>query len=211
MTPIDQQETLEAARVYAYDRFPTLMAAASRYRWELLGRSVRPSHGVKHLALRRYASRYALRTLIETGTYRGHMVASTRNLFASIYSIELNEDFYQAACKRFAAFPHIHLIHGDSANALPQLLATLSTPCLFWLDAHYSGAGTARGDSDTPILAELRCVLSHRVEGHVVLIDDACDFNGNDGYPTLSGLRQFVAGLRPNAAVLVQDNIIRIV
>jgi hypothetical protein len=202
---------LEATRTYIYDHFPMVMTAVSRYRWKLQGRQDRPSHGVKHRALQHYAMRFKLHTLIETGTFHGHMIASTKNLFSSIYSIELDAGNYYAARTRFAEYPHIHLIHGDSAQMLPRLLSEISSPCIFWLDAHYSGAGTARGDVSTPILSELGCILSHTITGHVVLIDDACDFNGTEDYPTIDEVRRFVAAYRPEARIEVKDNIIRIV
>src|SRR3990167_3220711 len=63
---------------------------------------------------------------------------------------------------------------------------------LFWLDAHYSGTGTARGRKDTPIARELKAILTHRVRNHIIIIDDARLFNGQNSYPKLTWLRKLI-------------------
>jgi hypothetical protein len=80
---------------------------------------------------------------------------------------------------------------------------------LFWLDGHYSGGPTGRGDSDTPIRAELATVLGgpHR---HAVLVDDAHCFTGEGDYPTLDEVKTIATQLRPDAQVAVMDNVITI-
>jgi hypothetical protein len=68
---------------------------------------------------------------------------------------------------------------------------SLVEPALFWLDGHYSGGVTARGESDTPIYAELVHVLgsSHK---NVIVIDDARCFGSGAKYPTIEALTAFV-------------------
>jgi hypothetical protein len=71
-------------------------------------------------------------------------------------------------------------------------LARLSEPACFWLDAHFSGEGTARGAADTAICGELEAILKHPVRGHVILVDDARYFRGKSGYPSLDELLAWV-------------------
>jgi hypothetical protein len=148
--------------------------------------------------------------LVETGTYFGEMIAATYSEFAEIYSIELSADLYQRACTMFEKCPKVHLMHGDSASVLGHLLQQITQPCVFWLDAHYSGDGTARGIHDTPILSELQCILSHPVTSHVILIDDARCFDGKGIYPALAELEGLVRGRDLGYSFEVVDDIIRI-
>jgi hypothetical protein len=187
------------------------MSTLSFWKWTLAGQPVPPTHGLKHHVLKQHALEFQLDTLIETGTFLGNMIASTASLFKHIYSIELDEELYNSAKTRFARVPHITLLHGDSAQLLPAVLASISHPCLFWLDAHYSGGITAKGAVETPILSELACILSHRLHNHVVLIDDAREFTGAHDYPTLTAVRDLVAQHRPQSVIRVQHDIIRII
>jgi hypothetical protein len=180
-----------------------------RYRLGLWKR-ISPPHAVKRRAVRGYAARYGARTLIETGTYLGDMIAAMARSFDELHSIELSEVFYEKARARFAGRPHVHVHLGDSAAELGKIVAGLRGRALFWLDAHYSGGTTARGAIDTPIADELRTIFSAGGVGHVILVDDARDFNGTAGYPTIDGVREIVRTLAPQYAVEVRDDIIRI-
>jgi len=131
-----------------------------------------------------YKNRFNPKIFIETGTYHGNMVNAMKDRFEKIYSIELGDELYEAAKKRFANNKHIEIIHGDSGKELSRLLGRISEPALFWLDAHYSGGITARGSIDTPIERELQVIMQHPIKEHVILIDDARHFTGTNNYPT---------------------------
>lgn len=180
-------------------------------RWQKAGRPQPTPQACKRVLIQDVATRFATRVLIETGTNFGHTVSSAIGCFDTIYSIELNEALWQTAAKRFARHRHVQLRHGDSARELAGILAELSEPALFWLDAHYSGAGTARGALDSPIMLELSAIAQHTVRDHVLLIDDARMFDGSDGYPTIAGCRESAAAWWPTHDFDVQDDVIRIV
>jgi hypothetical protein len=180
-------------------------------RWVDLGSTGQPPHTYKQAVLREYAQQHALRTLIETGTFRGDMCFALRNDFDSIITIELSERFHEIASFRLRRFAHIELLLGDSAQVLPRVLERLTSPALFWLDGHYSGGITAQAALDTPILAELRPLLEHPIKGHVVLIDDARLFDGTNDYPKLDDLQRWVHELNLDMSFEMRDDIIRIV
>ncbi|MFP3389260.1 FkbM family methyltransferase [Brevibacillus sp. SIMBA_040] len=175
-----------------------------------------PPYDVKTAAVKEYGSRHQIRTLIETGTFHGYMVAAQKQHFNQIYSIELDDALFLAAKNNFAGEAHISILHGDSSKVLPSLLASINEPCLFWLDGHYIPLSieSAKGDLDTPILEELATILSHHVTDHVILIDDARCFIGPNpllkDYPTIEDLKQYVATLRPDLHFEVKNDIIRI-
>jgi hypothetical protein len=169
-----------------------------------------PLHAVKEAAVRHYARHFGLRSFVETGTYMGDMVYAVGDLFNSIVTVELDGALCRAARWRLRKLPHAAVVQGDSSEVLPKVLTRLTEPSLFWLDAHYSGWPTARTDVDTPIRGELDAILTHDVTDHVVLIDDACCFDGQNNYPALGELRRVVAELRPEMAFDVRDDIIRL-
>jgi len=168
-----------------------------------------PPPGIKQRILRGYGTHYRLRVFVETGTYRGNTVAALKDDFDKIYSVELDNVLYERAKRRFQSVKHIEIRHGDSGTELPHILNTLTQPALFWLDAHASGGDTAKGETYTSILDELRHILPSEHK-HVILIDDADSFGTYD-YPTLSELEQFVFSHRKNARMEIRDTIIRIV
>ena len=178
--------------------------------WEERGRPLPGPGHFKQTVLLEYGQKFGLNTLIETGTYTGDTLAALKNEFERIYSVELNPELVRRVRERFRDEPHISILHGDSAARLPEILAEVRTPALFWLDSHYSGGVTALGSQITPILEELDAILAHPVRGHVLLIDDARDFRPDKGHPTLDALKAFIAARRPELQFAVEDDIIRV-
>src|SRR5688500_15056436 len=103
-------------------------------RWRNAGRPVPPPHAVKVAAVRDYAKRFGAEILIETGTFRGAMVYAQRRHFKRIFSIEIDPALHAAAVKLFQDSPNVHLVLGDSSEALPRVLGQLNERCIFWLD-----------------------------------------------------------------------------
>jgi len=178
--------------------------------WMLKGRRLPPPSAFKQRIIAKFAGQYSLKNMIETGTHYGDMVAAMQTHFHRIDSIEIYEPLYMKALERFAGDKNIYLHYGDSEKILPAILAALTEPALFWLDAHYSGEGTGKGILDTPILKELKFILAHPLNKHVILIDDARLFVGQDGYPSVAELRDFLDRQSPERQFVVQDDIIRI-
>lgn len=177
--------------------------------WKAQGKPLPVSYRSKHDALREAAQRFHTRILVETGTYLGDTLFMLAPDFDTLYSIELSPLFHQKAKHRFQDLPKIHLIQGDSGKALFQLVPTLHTPALFWLDGHYSGGVTAKGDKDCPVMEELAAIFQSPL-AHVIYIDDARLFVGKDDYPTLDALRAFVQQHRPDYALQVENDCIRL-
>ena len=175
-----------------------------------MGLPALPPHILKQRIVKEYADRYSIRTFVETGTYLGDMVAATRGKFDKIVSIELDVTLWKTAKEKFASYEHISILQGDSSTILPSVVASISEPCLFWLDAHYSGGTTARGETETPIMKELHTVLDREGAGDVILVDDARLFVGKDDYPTVEQVRNLVAETRPDMSLESKDDIIRI-
>ena len=180
------------------------------WNWDRGGRVGPRPNLLKQKDVKDYAREFDLRTLIETGTYHGAMVSATKDIFSRIVSIELDKTLHERAKKKFSRYGHISILQGDSGEVLGNLLPSITEPCLFWLDAHYSGGPTAKGRIETPILQELQHVLHHPVAGHVILIDDARCFVGQNDYPTIEEVRELVLGPHSDWVVEVKDDMIHI-
>jgi hypothetical protein len=180
------------------------------FEWEKTKSPVTPPHKVKQMVITEYSKNYNCSILVETGTYKGDMMAAQRGNFKRLYSIELSEILWEDAVQRFKGDPNIILLQGDSSVVLKELAPKITESAVFWLDGHYCGEGTAIGEKECPIYDEIQAVFKNDI-GHVMLIDDARCFVGERDYPTISELTSFVKKLNNNYKVTIADDIIRIV
>ena len=179
-----------------------------RLAWRLKGSPLPPPHEVKQRHLLTLRNKWPADTLIETGTYRGKMVFAMRPYFPQVYSIELAPELASKAQKVFEKVPTVHIVHGDSGTMLPRIVETLKGPAIFWLDGHYSGGETAQSSEHSPLRAELGCIFSSPVKGHVIAIDDAHLFNGKDGYPSHEELQHMVSDMAAEYDIEFRNNIV---
>lgn len=112
------------------------------------------------------------RQFVETGTFRGDTAQWASEHFDEVYTIELSPEYHAAALNRFAANTRVRPLSGNSAEVLAALVAKMSAPALFWLDAHWSGLDTSGRDHECPLLQELAAINASPLD-HVVLVDDA--------------------------------------
>lgn len=178
--------------------------------WEKSGaRPPMPNSGKQQVVIE-YIKKCAPDVFIETGTYKGKMVYAVMPYIKEVYSIELDQTHFEKAWKRFGGYPNVHILQGQSGEVLSNILKNINKRCLFWLDAHYSGGSTARGETDTPIMQEMKCILNHaEAEQHVILIDDARLFTSHSDYPALNTLKSFVLDTYPEWTFQVKDDIVR--
>ena len=131
-----------------------------------------------------------------------------RELYAKVISIEIDDTLYQKAAARFADDAGVQIVHGDCSKELLVVLATLREPAVFWLDGHYSGAGTGKGDLEDPILVSLGQITTHPVKEHVIFIDDARNFDGRGGRPDLSEVCSRLKTINRNYILRIQNDIV---
>lgn len=177
-------------------------------KWQQQGMLLPPPHEYKQSLIVNYSRKYALSVFVETGTFLGYMVEVQKYRFKKLISIELDVALYEKAKDKFKEDVNISIYQGDSTYILPQILSGLSEPSLFWLDGHYSEGITAKGNINTPILSELKSILQHNVKGHLILIDDARCFNGDNDYPTREELQSLVLKYNPSLIFSVENDIV---
>ena len=140
--------------------------------------------------LHRFLESFQLDTFIETGTDKARTIIFLLSLnthFKKIHSIELLESRQthnsQHLTSQIAVAqeqspgwtePDIDLHIGPSQEVLPQIIKNLTTPAVFFLDAHYSGDGSGGGEYSLEeiVKSELHTILSHPTANHVIIVDD---------------------------------------
>lgn len=173
------------------------------------GRPIPPPHLIKQQIIKDYQSKSKYKILVESGTYYGYMIYAQKDNFKKIYSIELSEQLYKLAANRFKKYNHINILEGDSGKVLKNILAEINEPIIFWLDGHYSAGVTAKGDRNCPILEEIDAIFSGPILPHILLIDDARCFIGENDYPTIEQLSSYIANKNVKFKFSVEDDIIR--
>jgi hypothetical protein len=166
-----------------------------------------PPHIVKQSIIQKYQQKSKARVLIETGTYLGDMIYAQLSHFDLIYSVELSNELFERAKKRFINEAKVKLFQGDSGEVLDSIVTKLDQPAIFWLDGHYSGGITAKANKDCPVVEELTAILksSHK---HVILIDDARLFTGENSYPTLDEIRNLFNKHGKKCSIKIEHDVI---
>jgi hypothetical protein len=166
-------------------------------------------HAIKLAWIDYFRNVCGVNVMVETGTYYGQTVEAMLRRFKCIYTIELAPDLWEMANEKFERFSHVHVMRGNSADILPKIINEITERCLFWLDGHFSGVGTARGPMDSPIAGELAAIRRHALKNHVILIDDARLFNGTNGYMTLQETFCILKEINARYTVRVKDDMIQ--
>ena len=200
------EKILSKKMLYAYSEKKRKIGIA---KWEKNNKPFPPPHWVKQTVVKEYQQKSNYKILIETGTYRGDMIFAQLARFDSIFSIELSEKLYKKAVKRFRNYKQVHLFKGDSGVILNEVMKQISAPAILWLDGHYSGGITAKGEKECPIWEELTTVIKNK-QPHILLIDDARLFTGENDYPTIEEVQQFFLNQKIPVSFEVKDDIIRI-
>jgi len=195
-------------RTPVYGAYKALGHYPDYWYWILRGRPARSPHLLKQKVVREYGEKFGLKILVETGTYYGEMVAAMKNRFDRIYSIEYVPALAERATRKFARDEHVRIFCGDSRLVMPEVLALLRGPALFWLDAGYYGWVGMETDKQR-LSAEMEMILSHSYP-HVVLLDDARCLTGQNGIPTVNEVKSYIESKFPQRSVEVEFDVMRI-
>ena len=181
-------------------------------------KSTPPPDIFKQRHVKAIGKRFDIDTFVETGTYKGDMTAVAARHFSRVYSIELQDGFYQDAVKRFSDNPQVSIFKGDSAKVLAKVLERINEPAVFWLDAH--GGKKAKNEDGTdqaaPVREEVELILAHPLaHKHVILVDDVHTFIkgtkwGIGVWADLEELRRVWQTEHKDWAWQVKDNILHI-
>lgn len=204
---IKKIKPLVPKKILGYVR--TKVEAKQLKEWQELDCPNPPPHIVKQLVIKEYQAKSQYNILIETGTYLGQMIEAQKSSFKQVFSIELSQELFEKAQKRFKNDSNVTIVQGDSGKVMGAVLNQISEPAIFWLDGHYSSGITAKGDKDCPIFEELNAIFKATKLNQIFLIDDARFFNGEGDYPTIEELTKFIQNYDSNYNVEVKNDILR--
>lgn len=116
--------------------------------------------------------RFQIENFVETGTYLGETTQWASNIFNKVHSLEASPKYFKISSDKLKNFQNITLHFGISTDVLPNILKNLNGPSFFWLDAHWSGGDTFRGNSECPLIQEIKLINSY-FDDKFIFIDDA--------------------------------------
>ncbi len=176
--------------------------------WNLKGRKIPPHTFYKWKILKKHGKKYGIKNFIETGTFGGSTIRELSKHFEKLYSIELDPTLFYQSKGNLHDLNNVKLLKGDSGEKIKEVLDELKEPAIFWLDAHYSGEGTARASKDTPVVEELNNILENGNKQNIIIIDDARCFNGENYYPTIKEMDSIVNSFQSHNLKVEKDIII---
>lgn len=125
---------------------------------------------------------YDLLYFVETGTYYGATALWAAQHFPKVITIEFSQEIYNQVSSQYQHLEGIEFLFGDTREQLNNVVPKLNKPCLFWLDAHWSGGNTYGVNDECPLIEELEIIARTEVE-HFIIIDDARLFLSPPPYP----------------------------
>lgn len=146
--------------------------------------SLPDNHLYKRQRIYKLQKNYGFDLFVETGTFYGQMVNAMKGRFNKVVSIEIYEPLFRLNDMAFRHRKDVTIMLGDSAKVLSSIMHEKPESVLFWLDGHYSGRGTGKGDLTSPIIEELAIILSNMPKKLCLVIDDLRLFVNEDGYPS---------------------------
>lgn len=157
---------------------------------------------------------FGIDIFFETGTYTAATTLNAAPFFKKLYTVELHDQLFNQAKQKLAHCSNVNIFHASSPEIIKQIGPTINGTVLFWLDAHYSGEGTAlsynnpfAADAITAIRAELSAIKDCNIKDCVILIDDIRGFGieilSQDylccwAYPTTKQVERDLLKINPN-------------
>ena len=176
--------------------------------WILSRQKPPDNHRYKINRIKRIGREFGCQTLLETGTFYGQTVYATRNSFERVLSIEVYEPLYRYNLRQFADVDNVLLFLGDSALLLPKMIRHAEGRILYWLDGHYSGQGTGKGNDECPIFEELIQIKKLNRQTDCILIDDKRLFGIDPAYPALSEIEAALRAINPHYTIFYESDCI---
>ncbi len=148
-----------------------------------------PQAYTKYRLINRLRKQTGSRVFIETGTFRGETAARCAAVFDQVITVELDDGLAASATRRLHVYKNIRVLQGDALLMLPKIFQDPSVHDAFvFLDGHFSGPGTACGDSPEPAADELAVLSRFQDRIKVIVVDDFRCFGTVPGFPSKAAL-----------------------
>lgn len=136
-------------------------------------------------------------TVVEIGSFKGVTARRLSYLFEKVITVEIDTTLHEISKIRCATRDNVQLILGDGKEVLADLAPDVRNAVLF-LDGHFSGGQTGRGDEVEPVLEELDVISLHIGNFCAILIDDFRLFGVEEGWPRKSAVLAKLEEVLPN-------------
>ena len=128
-------------------------------------------YGIHEEIAEMLAKKHGLRTFVETGTWHGDSARWASARFERVITIEIIEEYFLR--NDFGLYPNVCAYNDDSRAIMPLVIATVATPTLFWLDAHWTGHPDYKEEyGKCAVIEEIETINKSRIEGHAIMVDD---------------------------------------
>jgi len=133
--------------------------------------------------IQKLIEQYGIKTIVETGTFKGSTTVQFANMVDTVYTTEVNPEYYAEATKKFLDKSIENIQHnlGSSVDILPKILPSIPQPqvVLFFLDAHWG--------PNNPLLEELQIIADHKLQPVIAIHDFKVPGHPELGYDTYGG------------------------
>jgi hypothetical protein len=141
--------------------------------------------------LRRWGGRET--TWVETGSYLGETSSKLAKISKQVHSLEPDVGLFQYVSWRYRNAENLTFYLGTSEQILEDIVKNLQSDISFWLDGHFSGDITFKGELSSPIVNELEIIARYlpNLTNVRVLVDDVRDFvfgSKDESYPSIDYL-----------------------
>ena len=161
-------------------------------------------------------SAYHIPTFVETGTFLGDTAYWASKIFQHVLTIEFSESIYRQAIEKYSSVESISFLFGHAREQLKEVVAGLTAPAVFWLDAHWSGGQTYGESDECPILDEIE-IINRSMHDSYVFIDDARLFlspppppHQAEQWPDISAILGALNIVEDRYVVVIEDVIIAV-
>jgi len=160
-------------------------------------------HGIPEQTALEFKHKFGLKYFVETGTLAGRTALWASMYFEKVYTVEIAYNQYLVALSVLQKSNNVELIYGQSQAVLEDLVPKLSSPALFWLDAHWSR------DLGYPITDAAICPVLEEIEhigtdepNHVVMVDDFRLFGVEKGWPSKDNVKKALEAIGKDVSFL---------
>ena len=160
--------------------------------WLSSGMPLPVPHDLKLKFITRYST--ADTTWVETGTYLGRTTEVLAKMSKRVLSIEPSIELHKKSLARLGAIQNIELFNGSSEELFNYACTQVNGSVSFWLDGHFSGGETFKGEQDCPIEYELAVISQHMpsYDRVFVYIDDFRLFRDSEEQSSDYPLKSFL-------------------
>lgn len=111
----------------------------------------------------RLIDKHNIKTAVETGTYMGETTKGLSRMVDRVFTIEINEKYYNKAKSSLQHLDNVSAMKGSSPDILNKIIPTIEGPVLFFLDAHWYNY--------CPLLDEIKTIGKHKQDSVIVIHD----------------------------------------